>query len=85
MSRLEKFPDLPMVVTANETVHIQTTPGPGNEPTDRQLEAGESARVIEYHPSASNVWGKLQGGGWITLLWRTQYPTSWKMETAPPP
>lgn len=85
MSRLEKFPDLPMVVTANTTLYIQKTPGPGNEPTDSQLEAGESARVIEYYPSASNVWGRLQSGGWITLLWRTQYRTSWQMETAPPP
>lgn len=85
MSRLEKFPDLPMVVTANTTLYIQRTPGPGNEPTDRQVEAGETAQVIEYYPSASNVWGRLQGGGWITLLWRTQYPTSWQMEAVPPP
>ncbi len=90
MSRLEKFPDLPMVVTANTTLYIQKTPGPRNDPTESRLEAGETARVVDYFPSASNVWGRLQGGGWIALLWyngnaTTPYLTSWKMETVPPP
>jgi hypothetical protein len=90
MSRLEKFPDLPMVVTANTTVYIQKTPGPKNDPTESQLEEGETAKVVDYYPSASNVWGRLQGGGWIALLWysgkeTTYYSTSWRMETAPPP
>lgn len=84
-SRLEKFPNLPMTVTANTTVYVQKTPDPTNDPTERQLEAGETARIVEYYPSASNVWGRILGGGWIALLWHTEYPTSWKMETAPPP
>lgn len=90
MSRLEAFPILPMTVTANTTVYVQTTPGPRNDPTERQLESGETARIVEYYPSASNVWGRISGGGWIPLLWYngnviTSYPTSWRMETVPPP
>ena len=90
MSRLEKFPDLPMTVTANTTIYVQRTPGLKNEPTERQLDAGQTARIVEYYPSASNVWGRILGGGWIPLLWytgnvNTAYPTSWKMETVPPP
>ena len=89
LSRLERFPDLPMVVTANSAIYIQKTPGPKIEPTDSQLEAGESARIVEYYPSASNVWGRVRGG-WIPLLWytgkeTTYYLTSWRMETVPPP
>lgn len=90
MSRLEAFPVLPMTVTANTTVYVQTTPGPRNDPTERKLEEGEAAKIVEYHPSASNVWGRIAGGGWIALVWYngnviTSYPTSWKMETVPPP
>ena len=90
MSRLEGFPNLPMTVTANTMVYVQSTPGPKNEPTERQLEAGQTARIVEYFPSASNVWGRISGGGWIPLLWytggpATSYPTSWRMETLPPP
>ncbi|HXQ33211.1 MAG TPA: hypothetical protein VN843_04240, partial [Anaerolineales bacterium] len=53
-SRLEKFPNLPMTVTANTIVYVQKTPGPTNDPAERQLEAGETARIVEYYPSASN-------------------------------
>ncbi|MCI0609328.1 MAG: hypothetical protein L0Z71_09745 [Anaerolineae bacterium] len=85
MSRLEKFPSLPMTVTVNTTVYIQKTPGPDNEPTESHLDEGETARVVDYFPSGPNVWGRVQGGGWIALLWHTQYTTSWQMETVPPP
>lgn len=91
MENLEKFPDLPFALTANETVYIQLKPGPENKPSGSRLSAGQSAKVVEYYPSASNVWGRLSGGGWIALLWypinngEPQYPTSWKMETEPPP
>jgi hypothetical protein len=88
--RLEKFPDLPVKVTANTIVYIQRTPGPANEPTLQRLFKGQSATVVEYYPSGSNVWGKLRTGGWIALLWYPeiqdlQYPTTWTMETLPPP
>jgi hypothetical protein len=85
MERLERFPPLPMDVTINTNVYIQSTPGPTVEKTRFQLAAGDSAKVIAYHPSGSNVWGRLQNGGWIPLLLYPQYLTSWKMETIPPP
>ena len=87
---LEKFPDLPIKITANTTVYIQRKPGPINKPTLLRLFKGQSATVIEYRPYGSHVWGKLRSGGWIALLWYPeihdlQYPTTWKMETLPPP
>lgn len=90
MERIEKFPELPIVVIANSTVYIQGYPGTTNEPTLSRLFNGQSATVIEYHPSGSNVWGKLSTGGWIALLWYPevhdpQYHTTWTMETLPPP
>jgi len=85
MDRLEPFPLLPMVVTANEDLNIQTTPGPTIEETRSHLSAGESAKVIAYQPSGSNVWGRLQSGNWIPLLFNRKYLTSWSMETVPPP
>lgn len=88
--RLEKFPDLPVRITANTTVYIQRKPGSTNNPTLLRLFKGQSATVVEYYPSGSNVWGKLNNGGWIALLWYPevhdlQYPTTWTMETLPPP
>lgn len=88
--RLEKFPDLPVKVTANTTVHIQSEPGVTNDPTLLRLFKGQSARVVEYRPIGSHVWGRLNTGGWIALLWYPevhdpQYPTTWTMETLPPP
>jgi len=90
MERLEKFPELPVNVTANSTVYIQRKPGTDNDPTVSRLFKGQSATVVEYYPSSSNVWGKLSSGGWIALLWYPevhdpQYPTTWMMETLPPP
>lgn len=90
MERLEKFPDLPLEVTANSTVFIQPQPGMNNGPTLSRLVEGQSATVVEYYPSGSNVWGRLSTGGWIALLWYPevhdpQYSTTWMMETLPPP
>lgn len=90
LERLEKFPDLPVKVTANRLVYIQTNPNLANAPTTSRLSVGKTAVVVEYKPSGSNVWGRLKSGGWIALLWYPtaddpQYPTSWKMETLPPP
>jgi len=85
MDRLEPFPILPLVVTANADLYIQPTPGPNIEETRFQLSADESAKVIAYHPSGSDVWGRVQGRGWIPLLFNRKYLTSWTMETVPPP
>lgn len=90
LERLEKFPELPMKIIANTALYIQPSPNTGNKPTLSRLSAGQTAIVVEYYPSGSNVWGRLKSGGWIALLWypasdEPQYPTSWRMETSPPP
>ncbi len=90
LSMLERFPGPPFLVTVNTDVYVQKTPGPSIEKTNSQLSDGQSVKIIAYYPSGSNVWGRLQSGGWIPLLWYTingapQYFTSWRMETLPPP
>lgn len=85
MERLEAFPALPMEVTVNEDLYIQTSPGPKVEQTRFPLSAGDSVQLIDYHLSGSNVWGRLRRGGYIPLLLYPRYLTSWQMETLPPP
>ena len=85
MERLEAFPILPLEVTANVDLYIQTTPGPTIDKSGRQLLTGQSVKVIAYQPAGPNVWGRLQTGRWIPLLYGGRYFTSWKMETLPPP
>jgi hypothetical protein len=89
LNRLEIFPILPEVVTANMTLSIRTKPDMDADPTRLELPAGQPKTIIEYHPSGSDVWGRLESGGWIPLLFyekgKLQYPTSWRMETLPPP
>ena len=85
MDRLEKFPTLPMEVTAEMDLYMQREPGPAIDKTGTQLSAGESVNVIEYYPSGSTVWGRIRNGRWIPLLLYPQYTTSWRMETIPPP
>ncbi|HSL43256.1 MAG TPA: hypothetical protein VK897_07485 [Anaerolineales bacterium] len=84
MERLEKFPSLPMEVTATVDLYVQPEPVQTIEETDSQISAGESVNVIEYYPTGSSVWGRIRGG-WIPLVYYRQYMTSWKMETIPPP
>jgi hypothetical protein len=74
-----------MDVTINTDIYIQSTPGPTMKQTDRELSEGDTVQVIEYQPTGSNVWGRLQRGGWIPLLLYPRYFTSWRMETLPPP
>lgn len=85
IDRLEPFPILPMEVQANINLNIQPKPGPEIEETKSKLSAGESATVVEYYPSASRVWGRLQSGGWIPLILKGKFTTTWSMATAPPP
>ena len=88
MKWLEPFPFLPMEVTANITQPIRANPSTDEPVTSAELSEGETATVIDYFPTASDVWGKLSGGGWIALLLHEKGPsvylTSWKMETKPP-
>jgi hypothetical protein len=85
MERLEPFPSLPMVVTGTTAQKIRTKPEINSSLTGSELSEGETATVVEYHLSGSNVWGRLRSGGWIALLLYPRYPTTWKMETLPPP
>jgi len=89
LENLEPFPSLPMIVTANATQTIRKKPAKDAFKTGFELAKGESASVVEYYPTASDVWGRLAGGGWIALLIHDKslpvYPTSWSMATRPPP
>ena len=86
---LEPFPHLPMTVIANTTQKIKANPSKDSTATGMELAEGASAQVVKYYPSGSDVWGRLSGGGWIGLLIHekglVKYPTSWQMETLPPP
>jgi hypothetical protein len=88
MDRLEPFPILPMVVSAVETQDVRKEPKADSDLTNTRLEAGQTATIIQYAPSASDVWGQLQNGGWILLFSYTKEgPTSfttWSMATLPP-
>ena len=85
LERLEPFPILPMEVTAKTTQKIRKEPEANSPTSGKEFKEGETARIMEYYPSGPNVWGKLQQGGWVALLLSRQYPTSWSMETFPPP
>ncbi|HUG34587.1 MAG TPA: hypothetical protein VMJ90_07445 [Anaerolineales bacterium] len=88
MDRLEPFPILPMQVTARIDQDVRKEPSPESEFTSFDLDEGESATIMEYRPSGSNVWGRLQNGYWIVLFQYTgdgpTYYTTWSMETLPP-
>lgn len=89
MERLEPFPILPMTVIADEAQDIRKMPKFDSELTGFELSENGSAVIVEYHPSGSNVWGRLQSGGWVALLLyengTSNYLTSWSMATLPPP
>lgn len=85
MEYLEPFPILPMTVTAKTAQPIRKTPSVNGEETGYEFSEGETGQVVEYFPSASNVWGRLRGGGWIALILNWKYLTDWSMETLPPP
>jgi hypothetical protein len=85
MDRLESFPILPMEITANTDLYVQPEPGPKIEETQLQFFEGKSTTLLAYYPSGSDVWGRIQYGGWIPLIYRGRYYTSWSMATVPPP
>ncbi|HLA07189.1 MAG TPA: hypothetical protein VJ022_07090 [Anaerolineales bacterium] len=89
MERLEPFPILPMTVTVNESQDIRRSPQTDGELTGKELSVNDSVVIVEYYPSGPNVWGRLQSGGWISLILDEEgvpnYPTTWSMETQPPP
>lgn len=85
LDRIEPFPNLPRVVTANTTQEIRRTPSKDGMLTGTEFAEGEFIRIVEYYPSGPDVWGRVSGGGWIALLLNRQFLTDWKMETVPPP
>ncbi len=85
LERLEPFPILPMTVRAKTSQPIRKTPAANGEETGFTFAEGDTARIVEYYPSGSNVWGRMTGGGWIALVLNWKYPTDWSMATLPPP
>jgi hypothetical protein len=89
LERLEPFPTLPMIVTANTTQDARTEPDLDATLTGYTLSEGKSTRIVEYYPSGSNVWARTESGGWIALLLYQgggpKYLTDWSMATVPPP
>jgi hypothetical protein len=89
MERLEKFPTLPMLVTAKVEQEIKREPKLDAASTGETLAVDQKVTVNQYYPSGSSVWGRLPGGKWIALFRYTKngptYFTSWTMETLPPP
>ncbi len=88
MERLEPFPVLPMVVTARVTQPVYMEPKFDSEVSKQEFIEGSAAKVIQYLPSGSDVWGLLENGRWIVLFQYTKdgptYFTTWSMETIPP-
>ena len=88
MERLEPFPILPMNVSVVITQDVRKEPKADSELTSTRLEEGKTATIIQYHPSASDVWGQLQNGGWVLLFSYTKdgptHFTTWSMATMPP-
>ena len=88
MDRIEPFPSLPMDVTVAVDQDIRVEPGTDSEKTGQQILKGETATIVEYYPSGSQVWGRLYAGRWIALFMYQNtgptYFTSWSMETLPP-
>jgi hypothetical protein len=89
LERLEPFPTLPMIVTANTTQDARAEPDLDATLTGYTLLEGRSTRIVEYYPSGSNVWARTESGGWIALLLYQgggpKYLTDWSMATVPPP
>jgi len=85
LERIEPFPSLPLIVTANTTQVIRKTPSKDGDETGLEFVVGDFIRIVDYYPSGPHVWGRTASGGWIALLLDRQYLTDWKMETVPPP
>jgi hypothetical protein len=85
LDRIEPFPSLPRVVTANTAQELRRTPSKDGTKTGTELANGEFVRIVEYYPSGPDVWARVSGGGWIALLLERKFLTDWHMDTVPPP
>jgi hypothetical protein len=88
LESLEPFPPLPLEVTANTAQAIRREPSADSPQIGSPITDGNTITVVDYYPLASDVWGRLAGGGWIELLRHEkgvpQYLTTWQMATRPP-
>ena len=88
MDRLEPFPILPMTVTVAENQFIRSSPSFDTPESSSSVKAGTTIQIIDYQPSASDVWGRITNGGWIVLFQYKKgvphYTTTWSMATVPP-
>ena len=81
---LEPFPILPMIVTSLKTQPFRYEPSSTGKETGKEFLQYDFIRIVEYHPSASNVWARTPDG-WIALVLNRKYYTDWSMATIPPP
>lgn len=88
MTWLEPFPILPMDVTVEIDQDVRLEPDTDSDTTGKQVHKGQSVTIVEYHPSGSQVWGRIYGSKWIPLFMYQNtgptYFTSWSMATLPP-
>jgi hypothetical protein len=84
---LESVPTLPKTIYALTNLNIREYPTVKAAVIDTLI-ANEAVRIIGYHYWGSDVWGELDSGGWICLVysqsWGAYYYTTWNMETDPP-
>jgi len=87
MDRLEAFPFLPKDVVASESQARRGEPSFDAPELNSMIQEGDVIKIVEYHPSGSDVWGRV-GNGWIVLFTYEKavphYLTSWTMATLPP-
>lgn len=88
---LEPFPSLPrteQVVASDLRVYLK--PATDSVSLGR-LRPDQALEISEYAPRGSEVWGLVDSGGlrgWVMLFdpyANPRYPTTWQMETDPPP
>ena len=87
MQRLEMFPQLPVTVTAIQSVDVLNAPASLAKQI-QELPVGQTLTVQEYLPQGSDVWG-CSDQGWVLLEYLDKagqpvYATNWNMQTRPP-
>jgi len=88
IDRLEPFPTLPMEVVSGEIQPGYSKPAFDAPKSGFSIRVGEIVTIVDYRPSASDVWGRLSSGSWINLFTYKKgvphYSTTWSMATLPP-
>lgn len=88
---LEPFPALPFKGKVMESGGLNVREDPTvNGQWLRKLKVNTPITIVSYHLWGSDVWGQLEGGGWVCLCYALpyrrgfEYYSSWHMETDPP-